>query len=287
MHRIASVSAFVILSLTLSACSFEASKAAGPGSGPEPIGITSEPKRAPAGPTIEIKPNSPSDTVRAFYERLRQRKFREAIHLTNLRPAIEGLTDDELREFAVDFEAIARLVPEQIQINGEIISGDDATVTANLPSDNDDGVELQELRLRREGEYWVILSADEEAEKRIKKEGKNYFYVLKIETHQEEAKKMLERIAKAQLAYSLQNKGIYTEIAKLVEIGYLPQDITTGDSTGYLYAVKLASDRKSYFATATPAKYGKTGRNSYLLELDENGPPRVSGRDNAGEPLKK
>jgi len=70
------------------------------------------------GPTIEIKPNSPADTVRAFYTHLRGKRFRDAIFLTNLRPAIEGLTDTELKEFQLDFEAIAIHVPAQIEIKG-------------------------------------------------------------------------------------------------------------------------------------------------------------------------
>lgn len=249
-------------------------------SGPE----STSPK---SGPLIEIKPNSPADTVRIFYTKLREGKYREAIHLTNLKPAIEGLTDDELKEFSVDFEAIAKKVPTDIQINGEIIVGDQATVTAILPSEPGEENQLQELRLRKEGDYWIILSADEEAEKQIKRDGKAYFYKLKIETHQEEAKKMLERVAKAQIAYSLQNEGRFATIAELVEVGYVPADINTADSTGYVYVLKLGDDRKSYFATATPAAYGKTGRNSYVLEPQEKGPPVVTGRDNKGEPLRK
>src|SRR5678816_186280 len=70
------------------------------------------------GATIEIKPESPADTVRAFYKSLREKRFREAIFLTNLRPAIEGLTDDELKEFQLDFESIAKYVPSQLEING-------------------------------------------------------------------------------------------------------------------------------------------------------------------------
>lgn len=245
---------------------------------------------APTGPatsTIEIVPNSPADTVRAFYTRLREGKYREAIHLTNLRPAIEGLTDDELKEFSVDFQAIAKLVPAELEINGEIISGNDATVTAKLPGEDDEKLELQQVRLRKDGEYWVILSADEETEKAIKREGKNYFYALKIETHQEEAKKMLERIAKAQLAHSLQNNGEYAEFAKLIELGFLPADVTSSESTGYSYALTVGQDKKSYYATATPSAYGKTGKMSYLLQPVPGSMPRVSSSDNGGKPMTK
>lgn len=245
------------------------------------------PKNGPATSTIEIAPNSPADTVRAFYTRLREGKYREAIHLTNLRPAIEGLTDDELKEFSVDFQAIAKLVPAELEINGEIISGNDATVTAKLPGEDDDNLELQQVRLRKVGEYWVILSADEETEKLIKREGKNYFYALKIETQQEEAKKMLERIAKAQLAHSLQNSGVYAEFPTLIELGYLPADVTTSESTGYSYVLHLGQEKKSYYATATPAAYGKTGKMSYLLQPVPGSMPRVTSSDNGGQPMTK
>lgn len=238
------------------------------------------------GATIEIKPNSPAETVRDFYGRLRENKIREAINMTNLRPAIEGLTDAELNEFATDFAAIARIVPEQIQINGEIITGEQATVTANLP-DSDGKFEVQQLQLKRSGDAWIIQSVDEVAEADIKKHGKNYLKNLKIENHQEDAKAMLERIAKAQMVHSIQNGGKFADIQKLVEIGILPADVRTSESTGYNYAIVLLSDGASYYGTATPAEYGKTGKNSYLLLPSKNGLPVVSGRDNGGKPLKQ
>ena len=244
-------------------------------------------KEGPATSSIDITPNSPADTVRAFYTRLREGKFREAIHLTNLRPAIEGLTDDELKEFSVDFQAIAKQVPAELEINGEIISGNNATVTAKLPGEDEETLELQQVRLRKEGEHWVILSADDETEKAIKREGKNYFYALKVTTHQEEAKKMLERIAKAQLAHATQNSGTYTDSAKLIEQGFLPNDVLSSESTGYTYALTLGPDSKSYYATATPAVYGKTGKMSYLLQPVPGSLPRVSSEDNGGKPMKK
>src|SRR5688572_255044 len=98
------------------------------------------------GATIDIKPNSPADTVRAFYTALRERKFRHALFLTNLRPAVEGLTDAELQEFQVDFEAIAKYVPEEIEINGEITTGNSAIVTAKLPNEDLDKEEIQEIK---------------------------------------------------------------------------------------------------------------------------------------------
>jgi hypothetical protein len=209
---------------------------------------------------------------------MREKKFRDALFLTNLRPAIEGLTDTELKEFQVDFEAIAAVVPEEVQINGEIISGDLATVTAKLPGEADK-LEIQEIRLRNVGGVWVILSADEEAEKKIAKEGKNYFYSLKIETHQEEARAMLDRISKAQMVYSMQNGGSYGEIPTLVAAGFLPLDVQSSDSTGYTYSVQLTADKKSYSSKAEPAVYGKTGKLTFFVELNKKGQAHLTSKD--------
>jgi hypothetical protein len=276
----------IIVVIAVSGCSVEASKADAPEKA-APVVSNKAGNEVPPGAVIEIKPGSPADTVRAFYAKLRERKIREAIFLTNLRPAIEGLTEDELKEFAVDFEAVAASVPAEVEINGEIVSGDTATVTAKLPNEDGDKIELQEIRLRREGEIWIILSADDAAETRIKKEGKNYFLALRIETHEKEARKMLDRIAKAEMVHSLQNKGEFGEITKLIELGYLPSDVTSSETTGYNYLLKLSADRKRYSATATPAVYGKSGKLSFLLELDAEGKPRMKNVDNGGKPLDK
>jgi len=249
-------------------------------------GNASETTAPPKGATITIDPNGPADTVRAFYKGLREKKFREAIFLTNLRPAIEGLTDAELKDFSLDFEAIAGDIPTEIEINGEIISGDTATVTANLPNPESEKNEVQQIKLRRQNGIWVILTVDDEAEKRIKLDGKSYFYNLRIETHQEEAKKMLERISNAQLAYSLQNKSV-AEFPVLIDAGYLPDDVLSSQSTGYNYVVTLDAKKVGYFATATPAEYGRSGRLSFLLELDNKGISRVTSKDNGGKPMKK
>jgi hypothetical protein len=239
------------------------------------------------GATIEFEQNSPADTVRVFYKNLREKKFREAMFLTNLRPAIEGLTDTELQDLQVDFEPIAQQVPSDIEINGEIISGNYATVTAKLPDNESKQIELQEIRLRKEGNYWVILTVDEKSEETIKKEGNKYFFNLRLQTHESEAKAMIERVSKAQMVYALQNNGLYGEINALIDKGFLPEDALTSDSTGYNYKVALSSDKQKYYATAEPAIYGKTGKLSFLLELNDKKNPLLTAKDNQGQPLKK
>jgi Tfp pilus assembly protein PilE len=237
------------------------------------------------GPTIKIEPNSPADIVRVFYARLREKRFREAIYLTNLRPAIEGLSDTELKEFQVDLENVAKYVPAEIEINGEIISGNSATVTAKLPNEDLDQKELQEIRLRKDKDGWVILSADESAEARIKQEGKDYLRNLRIETHQDEAKAMLDRIAKAQMAHAAQNGGKFAEMRVLVDAKLLPSDVLSAESTGYVYSIVVTDNAAKYYATATPAEYRKSGTNSFLVRLNEKGSPLLTSKDTGGKPL--
>ena len=160
-------------------------------------------------------------------------------------------------------------------------------MTAKLPGEDLEKSEIQEIRLRRENGVWVILTVDETAEKQIKQEGKNYFYALRIATHHDEAKAMLDRISKAQIAYSTQNQGKFGEIPMLIDSGFLPSDVQTSESTGYLYSVTLTDDKAKYSATATPADYGKSGKLSFLVTLNESKSPLLSAKDNGGKPLKK
>jgi hypothetical protein len=245
-----------------------------------------ESKNLESKSTIKIEPDSPADTVRAFYAQLREKKFREAMFLTNLRPAIEGLTDTELKELHVDFEPLAAQVPPDIEINGEIISKDKATVTAKLPDNDTDEIKLQEIKLRRENNVWIILTVDEQAEKDVKKEDKNYFTALRIKTHHEEAKAMLERVNKAQMVYATQNGGLYADTSVLIDKGFLPKDFLTAETTGYNYQIQISPDRKKYVAAATPAVYGKTGKLSFWFETNGNKTSTLKNKDGKGQALK-
>ena len=245
-----------------------------------------EPENQPLKTLIKIEPNSPADTVRTFYKNLRERKFREAMFLTNLRPAVEGLTDAEMRELNVDFEPLAAQVPADIAINGEIVSKDNATVTAKLPDNETNELKLQEIKLRRENGVWTILTVEETAEKEVRKEGKNYFFSLRLKTHHEEAKAMLERVNKAQMVYSMQNGGLYADAQTLIGKGFLPKDFLTADSTGYNYQIQISADRKKYAATATPAVYGKTGKLSFGFESDSKKTSALKRQDNKGQAVK-
>ncbi len=272
-----------------SGCTVEAAKEKKAGEAgnidPEtPITVSSA-KGEAARATIKIESNSPADTVRSFYKNLRERKFREAMFLTNLRSAVEGLTDAELKELQVDFAPLAAQIPAEIQINGEIISGDSATVTAKLPDNETDELKTQAIKLRKKENVWTILTVDEPAEAEVVREGKNYFFALRLKTHHEEAKAMLERVNKAQMIYAMQNGGLYADVPTLIGKGFLPRDITTADSTGYNYQIRLSGDRQKYTATATPAVYGKTGKMSYGFESDSRKTSALKSLDAKGKEI--
>ena len=281
---------FVILSiLFVSGCAVEAAKNEGKTVGKtenkqsQTASNANESRTLATETAIQIQPDSPADTVRVFYKNLREKKFREAMFLTNLRPAIEGLTDAELKDLQIDFEPLAAQVPEEIEINGEIISKDKATVTAKLPDNETGEVKLQQIKLREENGVWTILTVDEAAEALVRSEGKNYFFALRIETHQTEAKAMLDRIAKAEIIYSAQNNGLYGEMPALIEKNLLPEDAATSATTGYNYKIELSGDKKKYTASAAPADYGKTGKLSFWFESSGNKSLSIKSKDTKGQ----
>lgn len=236
---------------------------------------------------IHISQGSPADAIRLFYKNLREKRFREALLMTNLRPAIEGLNDAEFEDLRPDFEPLANQVPEEIQINGEIIAGNSATVTAKMPDEDTGLLELKEFKLRREGSNWIILTADEAAENAVKKEGKNYFFTLRLDVHHIEAQRMMERIAKAQMVYAAQNGGTYADMKTLIAQNLLPADMHSSQSTGYKFDILTSPDKKKYRATAEPAVYGKTGKYSFLLELNEKDQKsHLKYEDAKGAPVK-
>jgi len=289
--QVKNISFVVVLAVSfISGCAVEAAKeknSVKTGNPKTEMPITmKEPENQPSKTLIKIEADSPADTVRTFYKNLRERKFREAMFLTNLRPAVEGLTDAEMQELNVDFEPLAKQVPADIAINGEIVSKDSATVTAKLPDNETDELKLQELKLRKQNGVWTILTIEEKAEKEVRKEGKNYFFSLRLKTHHEEAKAMLERVNKAQLIYSMQNGGLFGDAQALIGKGFLPKDFLTADTTGYNYQIEISADRKKYTATATPAVYGKSGKLSFAFQSDDKKTSPLKSQDNKGQAIK-
>jgi hypothetical protein len=218
----------------------------------------------PASSAQTTPSRSPSDTLREFYKALFERRFREALAMSIYVPAIEGLTTKEFDEFRPDFEAMARGA-DGIEITGEQISGDIATVFVKIKDDTG-ATQTSKVDLIRSGDAWIVGNTEDQ--KAVKQAGKEYFFNIRIQAHEADAAEMMIRIVKAQLVHNSQNGGIYADMATLVKTGLLPPDIETTASTGYRYHMKLSSDKKSYQAGAEPAEYGRSGKLSFYLDLN-------------------
>jgi hypothetical protein len=220
---------------------------------------------------------TPTETVREFYRMMRERHFKEAFALSIYKPAIDGLSAEEFAELQPDFERMGAAIPEKIDIGGEQVSGDVATVFVKI-ADADKAAEAEPVTLIREGGVWIV--GDRENQAVVKKAGKQFFFEARIETHHNEAQAMLQRISLAELAYASQHNNLFADLPTLIAAGLVPKDIETPDTTGYRFHLTLAKDAKSWSVGAEPVLYGRTGRLSFLL--DQSG---IRSADRGGKPL--
>src|SRR5690349_12496224 len=73
-------------------------------------------------------PRTPTETTRAFYSMMREKKYREAFALSIYQPALEALSPQEFEDLRPDFDKMAQALveklPAAIDVSGEQISGD-------------------------------------------------------------------------------------------------------------------------------------------------------------------
>jgi len=224
---------------------------------------------------------TPSETVRAFYNGMREKKFREAFNVSIYKPAIETLKPEEFEDLRPDFEkmaiAVNERVPEKFEIAAEQIKGDDAVVMIKvLDAEGKEKVEPASL-IKIDG-AWILGDRDSLA--LVKKAGKQFFFNARIDAHHSDVQDMLTRISLAQVVYSQQHNGIFGDLPTLIAAGLVPKDIETPDSTGYRFRVNVAAGGKVWSAAAEPAQYGRTGKLSFYLD-----PSGVRSGDTGGKPL--
>ena len=230
---------------------------------------------------VQTTPRTPTDTMREFYRLMREKKFREAFGMSIYRPAIEGLSAQEYEDLRPDFEkmaaAVSEKIPATVDITGEQISGDVATVFVKVV-DADGKEKIQPAALIKLNNSWVV--GTQEDLKMVQKAGKTFFFETRINVHHDDVQDMLTRISIAQVAYSQNHNGQFGNTAELITAGYIPKDIEGPETTGYHFQVVRSADGKSWYATAEPAQYGRTGRLSFYL--DASG---VRSGDTGGKPL--
>ena len=224
---------------------------------------------------------TPTETVRHFYRMLREKKYREAFNISIYRSAIEGLSTQEYEDLKPDFDrmaiAVSERIPETVDITGEQISGDAATVFVKVV-DADGKDKIEPAALIKIDNSWIV--GDKENLELVKKEGKKFFFEARINAHHSDVQNMMTRISLAQVAYAQGHNGQFGNMAELITSGHIPKDIEGPETTGYRFQVIRAADGKSWYATAEPAQYGRTGRLSFYL--DASG---VRSGDTGGKPL--
>jgi hypothetical protein len=230
----------------------------------------------PGGAAAPAVAGTPTELVRAFYTALREARFRDALMMSVYRPAIEGLSAEDLEELRPDFERLATQVPPDFEFTGEQVSGEEATVF--MKSGEGRNVKVEPVYVIRSGGAWVVGDRDSAAV--VKKQGKKFFFEQRIAAHEQDAEDMLKRVQAAQIAYGLQNAGSFGDLNALVRAGFVPQDILGTETTGYRFNVTTGADGRTFVARAEPARYGRTGRLSFYM--DKSG---IRKKDTGGKPL--
>ena len=226
-------------------------------------------------------PRTPTETMRDFYRMMREKKYREAFGISIYRQAIEGLSRQEYEDLKPDFDkmavAVSEKIPEKVDITGEQISGDLATVFVKVV-DADGKERVEPASLIKVDNMWIV--GDRENLDLVRKEGKKFFFEARINAHHSDVQDMLTRISLAQVVYAQSHNGQFGNMAELITGGLIPKDIEGPETTGYRFQVVRATDGKSWYATAEPAQYGRTGRLSFFLDA-----AGVRSGDSGGKPL--
>ena len=223
------------------------------------------------------QPLSPSDTVRSFYKTMREKKFREAFAMSIYRPAIDPLSPAEFDDLRPDFERMASAIPEVVNITGEQISGDIATVFLKV-RDDANKEQAEPMTLIKVAGNWIV--GDKANQDIVSKAGKSFFFDARINTHHDEVQALLIKISLAQLVYSQQHAGKFGDLAALILAGLIPKDLEGTESTGYRFRITASPDGTAWSAAAEPAQYGRTGKLSFFMN-----PSGVRSGDAGGKPL--
>lgn len=226
-------------------------------------------------------PSTPSDTVRDFYKAMREHRFRDAFALTIYKAAVEGLNEEEMELLRPGFEEKAAEIPAMVEIMGEQISGNNATVFVRVPvNDATPQVTSQPLNLINSGGAWIIGTETDLAE--VKKAGRRYFLDALVTEHEGDVEDLLKRLATWEGIYAAQHGGSYGDFPALIQAGMLSGDAIDPKLSGYNFRITVGSGGKSYIATAEPTRHGKTGKLSFWM--DQTG--LIKSGDAGGKPFK-
>jgi hypothetical protein len=222
----------------------------------------------------------PSDVVREFYKAMREHRFKEAWALTIYKSAVDGLTAEEMEDLRPDFEQKAAAVPAQIEITGERIQGNIATVFVKVPvTDATPQITSEPVNLMSSGNGWIIGTEADQAE--VKKKGRRFFLDALIEEHENDIDELFKRLLVQQLVYAQEHKGVLANLQDLIKANLVAKESADPKAIGYIVRITITPDGKGYIATAEPTRYGHTGKLSFWMDQTGN----LKKADNGGKPL--
>lgn len=222
----------------------------------------------------------PSDVVREFYKAMREHRFKEAWALTIYKSAVEGLSSEEMEDLRPDFEQKAAAVPAQIEITGERIQGNIATVFVKVPvTESTPQITSEPVNLMSSGSGWIIGTEADQAE--VKKKGRRFFLDALIEEHENNIDELFKRLLVVQLVYAGEHKGTLATLQDLITANLVAKESADPKAIGYTVRITITPDGKGYIATAEPTRYGHTGKLSFWMDQTGN----LKKVDNGGKPL--
>jgi hypothetical protein len=232
------------------------------------------------GVSAQTNQRAPSDVVREFYKAMREHRFKDAWSMTIYKPAVEGLTADEMEDLRPTFEEQAVHIPEQVEITGEQIEGKVAKVFVKLPAtESTPQVTSEPVVLINSGGAWIV--GDEANQAIVNKAGRRYFLDAVIDVNQNAMEDFLKNLVGLEAIYALAHDGAFGDLKALVGAGLMSDDVVDPKSTGYSCHLVIAKDSKSYVAGAEPVRYGHTAKLSFWM--DQIG--KIDKVDNGGKPL--
>jgi hypothetical protein len=217
--------------------------------------------------------NTPASVAIAFYTALRERRYVEGFAMSVYRDAIRGLTAEQLRELEPDFARTFSEIPERINVRGQQITGDIATLFVTF----DDAQTVENVYLIRVNGEWLV--GDKESLDEVRTQGKAFFFNARMASNETEAFDVMSRIVGAEFVFQTRFQGRCGTLDELIHHGALSRDLSGGVLNGYRFTLTLGADQKSFDATATPVVYGKTGRLSFYADGDG-----VRAEDKKGKP---
>lgn len=216
-----------------------------------------------AVPARAQKALTPTQTVVAFYRLLREQNYRGGMALSVFGEAVSELSEEDLIDLTPDFQKTFSAIPETLDVRGEQISGDAATVFVRFGGPNDPA---DTVSLVRDGGRWLV--GDRDVLGVVREQKSAYFFNVRVTVNHNEVYDLLKRITGCEDVHFRRTKSFAT-LDELIATEGLTDDLKQGAASGYRFTVNLTPDRQAYTVVAIPARYGRTGRLSFYADAKE------------------